>query len=134
MRLRTLTLCSMVAFGLALVWLHSSASAANAADATGTWKWSATFGGNTVERTLKLKQEGDKLTGALLGRDGNETAIKDGKVKDGAISFSVTVERNGNMFTTKYSGKVEGDTIKGKIERERNGETVSTDWEAKRGS
>jgi hypothetical protein len=133
MRLRTMSLLSVVAFGLTLALFQSSAAAtANAADATGTWKWMVTFGGNTFEQTLKLKQEGEKLTGALVGRDGNETEIKEGKVVNGMISFSVTRERNGQTFTTKYSGKQEGDTIKGTTERERNGEKVSTDWEAKR--
>jgi hypothetical protein len=84
------------------------------------------------EQTLKLKLEGDKLTGAMVGRDGQETAISDGKYKDGELSFSVTRERQGQKFTTKYSGKITGDTIKGKTEFERQGQTMSRDWEAKR--
>ena len=98
----------------------------------GTWKWSqAGQNGQTRESTVKLKQEGDKVTGVMVGRNG-ETEIKDGKVKDGEVSFSVTREFNGNSFTAKYHGKVEGDTIKGKVETERNGQTRERDWEAKR--
>src|SRR5438874_2171474 len=37
------------------------------ADPTGTWKWTTDFGGQKREQTLKLKLEGDKLTGALSG-------------------------------------------------------------------
>ena len=100
----------------------------------GTWTWSfTTQNGQTFETRAKLKQDGEKLTGVIIGRNDNETEIKDGKINDkGEISFSVTRERQGQTMTQKYTGKLEGDTIKGKVERERDGETRSTDWEAKR--
>src|SRR5262245_54681482 len=85
-------------------------------DPNGKWKWSMTTGnGQTREQTLKLKLEGEKLSGALLGRNDQETAIEDASFKNGEVSFKVTRERNGQKTTTKYSGKVSGDTIKGKI-------------------
>lgn len=82
--------------------------------------------------TLKLKLDGDKLTGAMLGRNNQETAIEEASFKDGEVAFSVTRERNGQKFTTKYKGKLDGDTIKGKSEGTRDGQTQSRDWEAKR--
>jgi hypothetical protein len=105
---------------------------ADKANPTGTWKWTTNFGGQTREAKLKLKLEGDKLTGALVGQDNQETAIEDGTYKGGEVSFKVTRERNGQKFTVKFSGKVSGDTIKGKTEVERDGQTQSRDWEAKR--
>lgn len=102
------------------------------ADPTGTWKWSVTRNNNTRETTLKLKLEGDKLTGHVLGRDNKEIAIEDAKFKDGEVVFAITRENNGQKFTVKYTGKLEGDVIKGKSERTRDGNTTSTDWEAKR--
>lgn len=110
----------------------SVVQAADKPDPTGTWKWSATFGDQTREFTLKLKLDGDKLTGAMVGRDGGETAIEEASFKDGTVAFSVTRERDGQKRTTKYNGKLDGDTIKGKSEFERNGEKQSRDWEAKR--
>lgn len=98
---------------------------------TGTWKWTVTFNDQTRELTLKLKLDGDKLTGAMVRQD-QETPIEDAKYKDGEVSFKVTRERGGQKFTTKYFGKVSGDTIKGKSESEREGKTQSRDWEAKR--
>ena len=99
----------------------------------GTWEWTITTqGGQTFTNTLKLKHDGDKLSGTVTGRGGRETAIEDGKYKDGEVSFQVTRERNGNKFTVKYRGKVSDDTIKGKMEFERNGQAQSRDWEAKR--
>ena len=122
---------------LAAVWtitLTGFSGLALAADPnpTGTWKWSATFNNQTREFTLKLKLEGDKLTGAMVGRDGQETAIENASYKDGEVAFSVTRERNGNKFTVKYKGKVSDDTIKGKSEVERDGQKMERDWEAKR--
>ena len=101
-------------------------------DPTGTWKWSVMFGDQKREFTLKLKLEGDKLTGAMVGQDGAETAIEEPSFKDGTVTFSSTRERNGQKRTTKYNGKLDGDTIKGKAEFERNGEKQSRDWVATR--
>ena len=101
----------------------------------GTWKWSfTTQDGQTRESTAKLKQDGEKVTGTVSGRQGNETEIKEGKIdKDGKLTFTVVREFNGNQMTAKYEGKVEGDTIKGKIVTTRgDGQSRDREWEAKR--
>ncbi len=114
-----------------------------AADATGTWSWTMQGRGGQPAQgqerktTLKLKVEGEKLTGTLItpgrqGGDPRETAIEEGKVKGNEISFQITREFNNQKMVQKYSGKVDGDAIKGKIAFDRNGETQSRDWEAKR--
>lgn len=108
------------------------AQAANQANATGTWKWSFERNGQSFETTLKLKQDGEKLTGTISGRNGTETEIEDGQVKGDDVSFKVTRTFNNNTFVQTYKGKVSGDSLKGKVEFERNGETQSRDWEAKR--
>lgn len=115
-----------------VVAILAMAGVARAADdPTGTWKWERKFNDQTFAVSLKLKLEGDKLTGTLTARN-MDTEIQDGKFKDGDISFSVTRERNGQKFSQKYAGKLSGDTIKGTVEIERNGETMKVDWEAKR--
>lgn len=122
----------LLILGLAFMGLTGLAQAADKADPTGTWKWTVTFGDQKRDVTLKLKLEGDKLTGSMPGRNNVETKIEDGKFKDGELSFSVTRERNGQKFTTKYKGKLDGDTIKGTQERERDGKSQSSEWVAKR--
>lgn len=102
------------------------------ADPTGTWKWTVMFNNQSREMTLKLKLDGDKLTGSMPGRNNTETEISDGKFQDGEVTFSVTRERNGQKRTTKYKGKLDKDTIKGTTEMERDGKTRTQDWEAKR--
>ena len=105
---------------------------------TGTWTWTTPGrdGGEGRTTTLKLKAEGEKLTGKVSspGRQGraNEVDITEGKVKGDEISFTVTRETQNGKFSQKFVGKLAGDTIKGKIETERDGNTRSRDWEAKR--
>ena len=126
---RELLIVTLVLFGLI--------RPAHAADAnpTGTWKWTVTNPNNnqTRELSVKLKLEGDKLTGTVPAGNNKEIDIENGTFKDGQISFTVTRERKDQKVTTKYSGKREGDTITGKIETPRpNGEAQSRDWVAKR--
>src|SRR5262249_32077613 len=115
---------------LAFVGLISTARGAE--DPTGTWKWSITVNNNTIESTLKLKLEGDKLTGVYVGRNNTETPIEDATFKDNMVNFKVVREFNNQKFTIKYSGTVSGDTIKGKSEFDRDGQAQSRDWDAKR--
>lgn len=132
--LASVALGAVLAFG----FLAETKAADQKDDPTGTWTWTmpGRQGGPDRKMTLKLKVDGEKLTGKLgaprRGGEVRETDISDGKVKGDEISFTVTREMNGNTFTTKYNGKVSGDTIKGKVEFERNGEQMKRDWEAKR--
>lgn len=123
-----------------------------AANVTGTWIITQQGrNGNTMETTLKLKQDGEKLTGTVKppargGQGGNGGAggntprsmeIEDGKItSSGELTFKVTRENSqGNKMVSTYHGKVEGDTIKGTIESEgRNGQSRTRDFEAKRKS
>ena len=57
--------------------ISAAASGVRADDSpTGTWKWDVKVNDQTFNLTLKLKQEGDKLTGSLTGPNG-DTAIQD---------------------------------------------------------
>lgn len=106
--------------------------AADKPGVAGKWKWSVERNGQKIETTLTLKQDGEKLTGTVSGRNNTETEITDGKFKDGEVSFNVTRERQGQKFTTAYKGKLSEDTIKGTSETERDGQKNSREWEAKR--
>lgn len=88
------------------------ATAAFAADVSG--KWSGEVEGRNGQKrmqTFNLKADGDKLTGSMLGREGNEIPIEDGKIAGDEISFTVTVEMGGNSRKMEYKGKVTGDSI-----------------------
>jgi hypothetical protein len=131
--MQRLTLTAVV---VALLGLVGSArtddkAKADGKDVTGTWTWSVTFNDRTIDFTLKLKQEGDKVTGTLSTARG-DTKIEDGKCKDGEVCFKVTRERDGQKFTSTYKGKVAGNTIKGNVEFGSGDRTQKRDWEAKR--
>lgn len=135
---------SIIAFALATLFSLADASFSRAAednkkaDPSGTWTWTTPGrnGGADRKMTLKLKVEGEKVTGTLSspGQGGEDvkSELEDGKIKGDEITFAVTREFNGNKRTMKYNGKISADAIKGKTEFERNGETQSRDWEAKR--
>src|SRR3954453_16369689 len=117
---------------LGLVAVLGIGASARAADVTGTWKWTVERDGNSYETTLKLKQDGEKLTGTMSGRQGTETAIEDGKVTGDTITFKVTREFGDNKVVQMYQGKLSGDTIKGERKSNRDGQDQTREWEAKR--
>jgi hypothetical protein len=123
---------------LALGFLAQAQAEDKKADANGTYTWTmpGRNGGPDRKMTLKLKVEGDKVTGKITapGRDGQtrDTDISEGKLTGDEVAFTVVREFNGNKMTQKFKGKVGAESIKGKIEFERDGEKQSRDWEAKR--
>jgi hypothetical protein len=123
-----------MAYTVVVLGLLGTAQGQDAANPTGTWKWMQQGRGGAQGReiVLKLKLEGDKVTGTMTGRENEEVAIKEGTFKDGTVTFKVTRTFNDNEFTQTYTGKLEGDTLKGKISFEIQGETRERDWEAKR--
>jgi len=116
----------------ALKW-EAKRDTAKTAAASGNWNTALILGdGNRIEGALKLKQDGDKLTGATV-RNENETQIQDGKIAGDEITFTVIRDRDGRKVTAKYKGKITGDTIKGKVESDWSGDWQTLDWEGTRG-
>jgi len=123
---------SFAALALAFALINSPLSAAQQ-NLAGTWKASfATPNGQTIESTLKIKQDGDKLSGVVIGRNGNETPFDEITLNGDQLSLRLIRERNGEKVTTKVAAKVTGDDLKGKIESNYGGENHTMDWEAKR--
>jgi hypothetical protein len=116
---------------ICMLALAGLARAEDKPNPTGTWKYTAEVNGQAIEVTIKLKLEGDKLTGTVSALD-TESKIEDSKYQDGEVSFKVNRKMNGNKFTIKYKGKIKGDTFKGKRELERDGQTNTREFEAKR--
>ena len=117
---------------------------------TGTWRLtisSTNTQAHVAGQTLKLKLEGENVTGTLSRNAGGkieELALEKGKLNGSDISFSthhfaLVYEHNvlqptdTNMVThSVFQGQISGDTIKGKVEREYMGNRRTQDWEAKR--
>jgi uncharacterized protein (DUF2147 family) len=100
----------------AMILAILAAAALMAADVTGTWKMSFTLpDGQTRENTLKLKADGEKLSGSIASQRG-ESEFKDGTIKGDDLSFSVVRNFGGNEMVFKYKGKVVGTEIKFNVE------------------
>ena len=101
-----------------------------AADVSGTWKATADFGGQTMERTFTFKVDGNKLTGETTSSRMGTSTITDGKVEGDNISFTITVKFQDNEMKLNYKGKVNGNEIKFTVENPNGGQTI--EWNAKK--
>ena len=115
-------------------WIGSAAVAEDKKDANvdGTWTWTyKTRDGQDATARLKLKRDGEKVTGTYIARAGQEDPVENGKIKGDDLTFDVNRVVNGQKMKFEYKGKVSGDTITGKIIFGRDRPTPH-DWEAKR--
>ncbi len=104
--------CMKRQFILASILTAIFAVAASAADIAGTWKGTADFQGQAIERTFVFKVDGSKLTGETTSELLGKSTIEQGKVDGDTISFMITANFQGTEVKMVYKGKVAGDTIK----------------------
>jgi hypothetical protein len=98
-------------------------------------KWTAQVpgrNGQTREQTFNFKVDGSTLTGTVSGRMG-DMPIADGKIDGDQVSFTQTMEFNGNAMKFVYKGTVSGDEIKFSRQRD-GGEGQPQTFTAKRAS
>ena len=122
-------------FSMALVLgLCGLASAVDdkTANAVGTWKCEYMIGDMARTATLTIKKDGDKLSGNMSWPDQKETEVKDLKLKDATLTFSVVRKLMDNEIKVDYTLTIDGDKIKGKGAAEFMGEKREFDIEAKR--
>jgi hypothetical protein len=110
----------MLAFGLS-----AARGAAQAkVDVTGKWAFNVETSAGAGTPTFAFKQDGEKLTGHYTGTFGE--ADLTGTVKGADITFSFTVDAQGNALKETYTGTVDKDTMKGKLVIEGLGEGTFT--------
>jgi hypothetical protein len=102
-----------------------------ATDITGKWTAQVpTRDGQTRETTFNFKVDGNKLTGTVSGRQG-DNPISDGKIDGDEVSFTVALNIGGSNVKLVYKGKVSGDEIKFTRTRE-GGDQPGQEFTAKR--
>lgn len=83
-------------------------------DVTGTWDLSVTSPNGTGSRVLKIRQDGEKITGEI------QSSVSAGKVtgsiKAAAIDFTAAVTMETGTFEIRYTGKVDGDKMSGDVD------------------
>ena len=90
-----------------------------AADISGKWTGDMPGrGGDTTATTFTFKVDGEKLTGSMTGPQG-DIPLQEGKITGNQISFSTTLDFNGNTVKILYKGTMSGDQMK--MTRERDG-------------
>jgi opacity protein-like surface antigen len=89
------------------VLMTAMAGAALAADITGNWT------GSSDQFTLKFvfKQDGETLTGNVIGPQGDPLPISEGKVQGDKVSFTVKVDMGGNSMKITHEGTIKGDEV-----------------------
>src|SRR5262252_3082555 len=92
-------------------------------------EWDAEFNtpGGPQPLGLVFKVDGEKLTGTAK-RSRGDVALT-GTIKGENITFSYTIDYNGNPVTLTFTGKVKGDSMGGTVSFN---DSASDDWSAKR--
>lgn len=142
-------LCWATALLFALVTGPAIKAADTTASLTGTWKVTFIHDGkrDAYQPNLKLKADGEKLTGTLDRNTGTKIEtlpVEAGKIKGADVSFDIQfysqVYKNGvlqspntnNMSHWKFQGTLGGATIKGTVEKESSAGRRTQNWEARR--
>ena len=106
---------------------------ASAADISGNWKATAEGPNGSMERTFAFKQEGSKLTGETTSSFAGKSTIVDGKVEGDTVTFTITINLQGQEMKLNYKGKVVGgNEIKFTVENPAGGNAIQ--WDAKKAS
>lgn len=87
------------------------AGAVFAADITGTWSGTLSMGDNQFPLTYNFKQDGDKLTGTVVGPQGDPLPLVEGKVDGDQLTFAVKVDMNGDTAKFVSTGTIKGEEI-----------------------
>ncbi|CAN5331286.1 hypothetical protein BH10ACI3_BH10ACI3_16050 [soil metagenome] len=100
-------------FVLGLMVIGAGSMAAQTAKVAGDWDATMNTPGGPVPVGLVIKVDGEKLTGTAKRSKGDVAIV--GTIKGDDISFSYTIDYNGNPVTITFSGKVKGDTMGGSV-------------------
>jgi len=100
-----------VSLSIFLLFL-SVAHARPQSSVAGTWELTVESPRGKSTSLLMIKQDGDKLTGAIKGQRG-ERPLDSITLKGNEITFIVTFNNQGQDLLITYKGKVEKDSMKG---------------------
>lgn len=102
------------------------------ADPVGTWKCSYEIGEMKRTAELTVKKDGDKFAGTMSWPDQKDEKLKDVKLKDGTLTYSVVRKFMGMEIPLDFTLKIDGDNFKGKAAAEFNGQKQEFEITGKR--
>ncbi len=120
---------SFFAVGLILLGAGSMSAqtAVQTSSVAGEWDFAMNTPGGVRPFKVIFKVDGEKLSGTVK-RTSGDVALQ-GTIKGEAISFTYTVDYNGNALTLGFDGKVTGDAMGGTVSF---GGQADDAWSAKR--
>jgi hypothetical protein len=102
-------------------------------DLNGTWLLVATSDAGTYEPKMHLKHDGEDLSGKYVWTEDVVAEIKDGKVVDEEVTFTVTHDVDGQEIVVKYKLKPDGDKLTGTADYDLGGQTGTAQITGTRG-
>lgn len=116
----------IIIFSAALLLLVGSALAQ---DVSGEWEITSEGRQGPQTQTIKIEQDGEKITVTMEGRMGEMTG--EGTIKDNKIEWKITRTMRDMEMTSTYTGTVDGDTMTGTREMDM-GNRGPSEWTAKK--
>ena len=111
--MKTLKLLAALVLFAAPVSAQDTAKVATAKVA-GSWDFSFTSPQGAATWRIKFDQAGDTLRGSAA-TDFGQLDVRDGWITGDDMSFSLSLNFNGQMITVNFAGKVKGDTVQGNV-------------------
>jgi hypothetical protein len=97
----------------------SAAAADQATNVAGNWQLSWKGRQGTQQSTLKLQQDGSKLTGTMEGSRGS--APLTGSIQGNEISFTVQFQGENRTFSLAFTGTADADKMSGTFQPQGGG-------------
>jgi hypothetical protein len=107
------------------------AGAAGKIDPAGTWNCEYEIG-MKLTATLMIKMDGDKFSGTMSWPDQKDEKLKDVKLKDGTLTFSVVRKFMNKEYPLDFTLKIDGDKFTGNAAAVFGGNKQEFDIEGKR--
>lgn len=117
---------NIIIFSAVLLLLAGSALAQ---DVSGEWEITSEGRQGPRTQTIKIEQDGEKITVTMEGRMGEVTG--EGTIKDNKIEWKITRTMRDMEMTITYTGTVDGDTMSGEMEMSM-GDRGPSEWTAKK--
>jgi hypothetical protein len=104
-------------------------------DVVGTWRIRIEPGdGNVLTPTMRISKEGGEYKGVYTSTQGDVLDVKDLRVEQNMLKFTVTAEYEGSAIKVDYQGRPLGDKISGSLDYDFAGSTGQTPFTAQRES
>jgi hypothetical protein len=90
--------------------------------------------GSSLEVVLTVAQNGDQLSGKMVGQDGQEVEVTDMMVVDGDLKFEMVRDFGGQPLSTKFRLKADGDKLDGTVDYDIGGQAGTLNVTGVRGA